>query len=177
MALHDFDELVRAVIAQIMANDLASEIGGLRPVERGNDVPGRPAPGHVIERRKGAGNMKRFVIGGGIGDTDAERPCRIAQGGGADHGIQLYRADALAERGRGVRLVNIGYGKAIVKEGEVKLPFFENLADAAVITGRQKIEFGLRVTPGRRKVCTILGLKKGDEGHFLARGHLDYPHD
>ncbi|MNR09809.1 hypothetical protein D3C85_1260290 [compost metagenome] len=63
-----FDEFVGAVVTQVMLQVLVlAEQTPFAVVHRGHDIPGRTAPGQVIQGGEFPGDMRRFVIGGGTG--------------------------------------------------------------------------------------------------------------
>src|SRR6185503_12572428 len=79
-ALDDVDELLSDLVAQVVLH-----VGFAAEVERGlagrarHDVPGGPAPGDVIERAEGPGDMIGLAEAGRDGGAETDVPRRRAQ--------------------------------------------------------------------------------------------------
>ena len=87
------EELVGPVVAGVVGEDLLHPVVlGLAVVDRGDDVPGGPAPGEVVEGGERAGHVEGRVVGGRVGGARARsswsrrRPGRARSTGRASPG-------------------------------------------------------------------------------------------
>jgi hypothetical protein len=64
--------LVGPVVAGVVVEMLAQPVGVGRAQVRGDDVPADPAAGEVVQRAEQPGALVRGVVGGGVGDREAE---------------------------------------------------------------------------------------------------------
>src|SRR5262245_40780628 len=88
--LYDVHELGRACVARVVVKVLvAIEVFGLRLGPRGDDVPACATLAYKVERRELAGNMKRFIVGGGGGSEEANPLGHYGEGGQQRHGVEL----------------------------------------------------------------------------------------
>ena len=164
---HDFDELFRPIVTQVVFEVLLlAEIGGLGIVERGDDVPGGAACGELVKRREYAGDVERLVIGRRVGRTEAQTS------GGQPHRhqrrrqIQFHGSDAVADRVLERVVVAIRHRQPVVEESEMKLAVLQDPPDPLVEHGPKEIRGGLRVAPGAGVVRAVLRLKESDQGHL-----------
>ena len=131
---HDLHEFVGAVVAQIVFEMLGeAEVGGLRVVQRSDDVPGSPAVEQQVDRGKHARDMERFVVGRRVGDPDPEFFGGKAHGESDRHRIELCRAYAVPHRLPEVIAETIRNGEPVIEEGEMKFAGFERAADVFII--------------------------------------------
>src|SRR5260370_1142613 len=73
MAEHDFHEFIGAVVAQVMFEVMVLAHVECFAVIHGRDhIPGGPAVGHQIQRRKTPRHVERLVIGGRAGRGEPE---------------------------------------------------------------------------------------------------------
>jgi hypothetical protein len=167
---HHFHELVGPIVAQVVLDHLlAAHVLSLAIVERGDDVPGRAALSHQVERGEQACHMERLVVAGGIRRTQAEPLGGHAHDREHRHCIHFHAADAMAHRMGVVVPIDIGHRQPVVEEPEVEFTFLEYPADVPIVVRRPGIGARLRVPPGARKIGTILCLQEGDQGHLAHR--------
>ena len=73
VAEHDFHEFVGAVVAQVVLQmGVLAHVERLAVVDRGDDVPGRAAVRHQVERLEAPRDVERLEIGGRGGRGEAE---------------------------------------------------------------------------------------------------------
>jgi hypothetical protein len=167
---HHLHELVGPIVAQVVLDHLlVAHVLSLAIVERGDDVPGRAAPSHQVERGEQACHMERLVVAGGIRRTQAEPLGGHAHDREHRHCIHFHAADAMAHRVGVVVPIDIGHRQPVVEEPEVEFTFLEYPADVPIVVRRPGIGARLRVPPGARKIGTILCLQEGDQGHLAHR--------
>ena len=162
MAHDDLDELVGAVVAQIVLQMLVlAEVRGLRIVERSDDVPGGPAFDHEVERREGARHVERLVVGRGVGPAQTEVAGHHAHRGQDRDEVHLHRPHAVADGGR-VVAAEVRHGQPVVEERHMELALFQRAGDALVVLGGEEVRHRGRMTPRAREVAAVLGLEEGD---------------
>ena len=62
--------------------------------------------------------------------------------------------------------IDIGNGKAIIEEGEMKRALFQRAADTLIVIGRHKILRCGRMPPGCGEIRAVLRLQKSNERHL-----------
>ncbi len=175
VAHHHFQELIGAVVAQVVRRvRRVAHVQRLAVVQRGDDVPGGPPAGHQVERGEHAGDVERFVIGGGIGRGQTEPFRRHAHHGQDGHRVQLDAANAVGDGVRVIAAVTVRHRQTVVEEGDVEFAGFQGARDAAVVLGRGEVGRCLRVAPGADEVGAVLRLQERDQGH-LTHGVLRCP--
>ena len=134
MAKHHFHEFVGTVVTEIMIEmRVLSHVMGFAVIDRRDHIPGGAASGHQIEGGEPAGDIKRFVIGGGAGRCEAKLFSSHAHRGQDDKGIHLDAADAVFD-GMGVVIaVAIRHGQPIVEKRHVEFSGFENPGDLLIV--------------------------------------------
>jgi hypothetical protein len=172
-AKHDLHELIGTVVAQIMRQMLgAAEIGGFRTVERRHDVPGRTTFRHEVEGSEQAGHVERFVIGGGIGDPQAE-----PAGDGTDHRddrnrIHLDHPHAVRHGVAIVVVEDVRQGQPIIEERKMELALLHHPPKALEVFRRGEIHGACRMAPGPGSDRAVLRLQKPHHFHLPLRiGH------
>src|SRR6516165_7849154 len=144
-----FEKFVRPVVA-LVARELVlkPEIGSLRLLERGDDVPGGATAAQMIERRHGAGDREGMEIRRRYRARQAEIFCRRRHRRKHYHGIEPQRAEsAVAQLAVELVFVSVRNRQNVCEENEVEAAVFEDAADIAVIIQRQKVAVGRRVAP------------------------------
>jgi len=136
VAEHDFHELVGPVVAQVVRHvGVNAHVQRLAVIDRGDHVPGGSAAAHQVERGEHAGDVKRLVIGRGIGRAQAKPLGRHAHHRQDGDGVHLDAADAVLDGVGVVAAVAVGHRQPVVEEAEMKAPGFQDAADTAVVLG------------------------------------------
>ena len=142
------EELVGAIIALIvLRHGVAAHVAGLGIIEGGDDVPGGATAGQRIESGKLAGDMERLVVGGRVGDAEAQPLGRHADRGHAGEGVHLHAANAVGDGLLVVAGLELGHREAVVEKCEVKLAGFQRPADVAIKVGRHEVRAAVGVSP------------------------------
>jgi hypothetical protein len=173
MAKHDFQEFVGAVVAVIMLEmGILAHVVGFAVIERGDDVPGRAAARHQVQRRKAARDIERLVVSGRGSRTQSE-PCRRhAHRGQHDQRVHLHAADAVFDGVGVVVAVTVRHREAIVEERHVEFAGFENARDLLVVIRRHGVVAGFRMSPGARQIRAVLRLQEADHHHLPCHAAL-----
>ena len=172
MAEHDLHELVGAVVAQVVTDHLvAAHVLRFAVIERGDDVPGRAAVRHQIERGEHARHMERLVVAGRIGRAETEPLGRHAHHGEHGDGVELHAADAVRDGVAVIAPVHVRHRQPVVEEAQVKLAFLQHAADMPVKIRRPAIGARSRMAPGAGEVGAVLRLQEADQDH-LAHRHV-----
>ena len=166
VAMHHLQELVRAVVARVVLDDLLQpHVSRLDVVHRGDDVPGRAAARHQVERLEQPRDMEGVIVGRRVGAADAEPLGAHGDRHEAGDRVHLDAADAVRDGLGEAPAVELRHAQAVVEERELKLAGLEHPADAGVVVGRHEIVLRVRVAPGAREIRAVLRLQKPDHDH------------
>ena len=170
VAQHDLHELVGAVVPQVVRHmGIDAHVQGLAVVDRGDDVPGRSAAAHQIERGEHAGDVERLVVGAGIGRAEAQPLGRHPHHGQDGDRIHLDAADAVLDRMGVIAAIAVRHRQPIVEEPQMEAPGFQDAADAAVVLGRGEVRQRQWMPPRADEVRAVLRLQEGDQRHLPHR--------
>ena len=167
------EELVGPVVALVVAEVLGEpEVLGLAVVDRGDHVPGGPAPGQVVEGGEGAGHVERRVVGGGVGGAQADRVGGPGQHAEHDAQVELHRARP-SPHGLGHRSpVDAGHGQPVVEEHHVEAALFEGAPQLLVVARGEEAVLGGRMAPRARVHGGVPRLHEPHQRHLPRRHHL-----
>lgn len=176
MAEHDLHKLVGHVVAQVMLDvaDLAHVVG-LAVIERGDDVPGRAAADHEIQRRDHAGDVEGLIVGGGVCGPETQVLRRHAHARKDGNRVHLDDTGTVPHSLAMVVAEDVRHGQAVVKKAEMEFAVLERLGDALVVLGTEKIRRRMRVAPRADVVRAVLSLHEPDQGHLALTGHHRRP--
>ena len=176
VAEHDFHEFVGAIVAEIVIEmGVFAHVVGFAVIDRCHHVPGGAAAGHQIQRGEAAGDVERFVIGGGAGRGEAEFFGRHAHRRQHDDGIHLHAADAVFDGMGVVVAVAVRHRQPVVEERHVEFSGLQDPADLLIIIRRHRIVARFRVAPGAWQVGAVLGLQEADHHHLPCHAALLWP--
>ncbi len=173
MAEHDLHEFVGAVVAQIVADHLvAAHVLRLAVIERGDDVPGRAATRHQIERGEHARDVERLVVARRIGRAEAEPFGRHAHHREHGDGVKLHAANAVGDGVAVIAPIHVRHRQPVVEEAQVKLAFLQHAADMPVEIRRPAVGARSGMAPGTGEVAAVLRLQEADQDHLA---HAECP--
>ena len=164
----DIEKFVGPVVA-LVARELVlqPEIGGLRLLERGDDVPCRAAAAQMVERRHGAGDGEGMEIGGRYRAREAKIFGRSGHGRENEQRIEPQRTErAIAQLAVELALIPVRNCQNVGKENEIEAAVFEDAAHVAVVFQRQQVAVGSRVAPSPVMAGNGPGHDEGRQVHL-----------
>jgi hypothetical protein len=165
------EELVRPVVARVVSQDLVdAEVLRLAVVDRGDDVPCRPTPGEVVERRERPRHMERRVVGGRVGGAESDVAGRAGQDAEHDAEVELHRAGARAHGLGDGAAVDAGHRQPVVEEHQIEAPVLEGATDLLVVARCEEPVLGGRVPPRPRVHRRVPGLHEAHQRHLPPTG-------
>src|SRR5205814_7483120 len=119
-----------------------AEVGRLRVVERGDDIPRHPTAEQMIESGEDPGDMKRLVVSRRVRGSQAEVLRGQSHGGKDGNQIHLDDANAMLDGSGEIVPVAVGHGEPVVAERQMELALFKGAGNALKVSGGEEIRRG-----------------------------------